>query len=134
MHGRANEKGTTLKFVSVNDSLPTSCKVLGVPVQRLNCSLALELARAFLRVKAPCHVLNDHDILQAVQTFSWPGRFEVIEEEDCHWFVDGAHNTMSLQQIAAWFAKNTNPLPRSVSSFDSFRRLDAHIPDSGTAF
>ncbi|KAI3038197.1 hypothetical protein CBS147352_10779 [Aspergillus niger] len=107
LRNRATEKRTHLEFVTVNTSLPDNSKVLGVPVQRLNCSLAVELVRTFVQVKAPGHELNAEDISRAVDSFSWGGRFQIIEKGLCHWFLDGAHNTLSLEQAAAWFSENT---------------------------
>ncbi|PGH27153.1 hypothetical protein AJ80_01109 [Polytolypa hystricis UAMH7299] len=52
LRNRAAEKMTTLGFISTNSDLPVNDRVLSVPVQRLNCSLALELARPFLQLKA----------------------------------------------------------------------------------
>jgi folylpolyglutamate synthase len=108
MRNRALDKGTTLTIVSSNDCLPTDGKFLSVPVQRLNCSLALELTKAFLRAKAPDHALSDGDIYNGIERFSLTGRFEIIEEGKIRWFVDGAHNILSLAQVAEWFGTNGN--------------------------
>lgn len=117
LRNRAAEKRTHLEFVAVNTSLPDNSKVLGVTVQKLNCSLAVELVRKFVQVKAPGHELNAEDISRAVDRFSWGGRFQIIEKGLCRWFLDGAHNTLSLEQAAAWFSENTGALDyrRSVS-------------------
>lgn len=109
MRNRAAEKGSVLEFVPVNDSLPVNDKVLSVPVQRLNCSLATRLARAFLQVKAPGQELSTDDIINGVKNFSWAGRFQIIVDGHSQWFLDGAHNTLSIGQAAVWFARNTNP-------------------------
>ncbi|EEH36787.2 folylpolyglutamate synthase [Paracoccidioides lutzii Pb01] len=99
MRKRALDKDTSLTFVSTNDCLPTHGRVLSVPVQRLNCSLAaLELIKAFLA----------EDIHCGVENFSLIGRFEIIDEGKLQWFVDGAHNTLSLKKAAEWFAENTS--------------------------
>ncbi|OJK05116.1 hypothetical protein ASPACDRAFT_110314 [Aspergillus aculeatus ATCC 16872] len=105
---RAAERQTTLTFVSTNDSLPVNDKTLSIPVQRLNCSLALELTKAWLKLKASEHTLDESDIAGAVENFKWAGRFEIIEDGASRWFIDGAHNTLSLGQAAAWFVSNTN--------------------------
>ncbi|PGG98681.1 folylpolyglutamate synthase [Blastomyces parvus] len=105
---RAAEKGVDLTFVSTNDALFDGGGVSNIPVQRLNCSLALEIARAFLKLKAPDDTLNAEDISIGIKTFSWAGRFEVIEDGTSRWFLDGAHNIMSLEQLAEWFSNTTN--------------------------
>lgn len=106
----AAEKQTTLEFISGEDNplLPSNDRALGTSVQMLNCSLALELARTFLRAKAPSttnHTLDIDDISRAIDNFSWIGRFEVIERGDHRWILDGAHNTLSLEHAAAWFSR-----------------------------
>ncbi|EAW20067.1 putative folylpolyglutamate synthetase [Aspergillus fischeri NRRL 181] len=108
MRKRALDKGTTLTFVSTNECLPTDGRVLSVPVQRLNCSLALELSRAFVHAKAPGHTISDEDIYHGVESFSLAGRFEIIDEGQVQWFVDGAHNVLSLEEAAEWFARNAS--------------------------
>ncbi|KAJ5938439.1 hypothetical protein N7466_001573 [Penicillium verhagenii] len=103
---RAAEKNTELTFVSSSRTLPANRRVLSVPVQRLNCSLALQLAASFLQLKNPKYALSADDISQGIENFSWIGRFEVIETKSAQWFLDGAHNTLSLEQAAEWFSKN----------------------------
>lgn len=109
LHARAAEKNTSLTIVSLNPSLPTNSRVLSIPVQRLNCSLALKLAKTFLEAKAPGHELEPEDISTAVRDISLPGRFEIIEDPDgqTQWFVDGAHNTLSLKKAAEWYSDLT---------------------------
>lgn len=106
MRKRALDKGTTLTSVSAGDCLPTDSRLLSVPVQRLNCSLALELTKAYLHAKAPGHTISDEDIYHGVGNFSLAGRFEIINERKLRWFVDGAHNVLSLEQVAEWFGMN----------------------------
>ncbi|EQL36415.1 folylpolyglutamate synthase [Blastomyces dermatitidis ATCC 26199] len=105
---RAAEKGVDLTFVSTNEALFDGGGVLNIPVQRLNCSLALEIARAFLKLKEPEDTIDAEDISRGIKTFSWAGRFEVIEDGISRWFLDGAHNMMSLEQAVQWFSNATN--------------------------
>ncbi|KAJ5990336.1 hypothetical protein N7499_010863 [Penicillium canescens] len=107
---RAAEKKTSLTFVPTDNPLPTNARVLSVPVQRLNSSLALELARTFLQLKAPGHTMDSDDISRGIDNFSWLGRFEVIEDGMSQWFLDGAHNLLSLKQAAEWFSNNVDAL------------------------
>ncbi|KAJ5899211.1 folylpolyglutamate synthase [Penicillium taxi] len=105
---RAIEKSTELTFVAPSSTLPANKRVLSVPVQRLNCSLALQLSTRFLQIKDPERPLNDDDISKGIDSFSWTGRFETIENGNSQWFLDGAHNPLSLEQAAEWFSKNIN--------------------------
>lgn len=111
---RAAERKTDLTFVSPSScSLPDSNnnrRVLSVPVQRLNCSLALQLAAKFLQLKDSEHVLDNDDISRGIDGFSWTGRFETIDYGNSQWFLDGAHNTLSLEHTAEWFSKNINAI------------------------
>ncbi|RAK93004.1 folylpolyglutamate synthase [Aspergillus costaricaensis CBS 115574] len=109
LHARAAEKHTSLTIVLLNPNLPTDSNVLGIPVQRLNCSLAIELARTFLKAKAPDHVIKPEDISTAMRNICLIGRFEIINDPDgqSQWFVDGAHNTLSLEKTAEWFSDIT---------------------------
>ncbi|KAI2788080.1 Folylpolyglutamate synthase [Penicillium oxalicum] len=106
LRGRAAERKTVLTFVSPSNTLPANSRVLGVPVQRLNCSLAIQLASKFVEIKDSSHPLSERDIIEGVQNFSWLGRFEIIETKSARWLLDGAHNTLSITQAAAWFATN----------------------------
>lgn len=104
LQARAAEKGVQLKFVEVDPSLPDNARALQALVQKTNCSLALALVGAFLQRKRSSE-LTSHDISQGIETFSWPGRFEIIVDGSNQWFLDGAHNEMSVTQAAQWFAK-----------------------------
>lgn len=105
---RAVEKGVELTFVPTNTSLPATAKVLGVSVQKVNCSLALALTNAFLQRTSPRNEMNPDDVHRGVTNFSWPGRFEALEDGNSMWYLDGAHNGLSVKQAAEWFAKNVN--------------------------
>ncbi|KAF3391271.1 hypothetical protein F1880_007783 [Penicillium rolfsii] len=105
---RAAERNTNLTFVPLSTTLPVNKKVLSAPVQRLNCSLAIQLAGRFLQLKDPEHQLDADDISKGIDNFSWAGRFEVIERGSSQWFLDGAHNTLSLEQVAEWFSTNVH--------------------------
>lgn len=105
---RAAERNTSLHFSSPIECLPTDNGILSVPAQRMNCSLGLDLAKTFLQLKAPGHTICPDDVIDGIKNFSWIGRFEVINDGASQWFVDGAHNSLSLEQTAAWYATNVN--------------------------
>ncbi|KAJ5407315.1 folylpolyglutamate synthase [Penicillium sp. CMV-2018d] len=123
---RAAEKKTSLTFISTDNHLPANVRVLSAPVQRLNASLAIELARMFLQLKAPGHTMDSDDIARGIDNFSWLGRFETIEDGMSQWFLDGAHNPLSLKQAAEWFSNNIdaqNPRRRRVLIFSHFSEV-----------
>jgi folylpolyglutamate synthase len=114
LQNRAAEKGVELKFIEADPTLPCNARTLRAPVQRINCSLALALTGAFLNSKSLSdnHHLNSDDIVQGVERFSWPGRFEVIVDGSNRWFLDGAHNELSVTQAAEWFSKDIAEIER----------------------
>lgn len=107
LQARAAEKGVQLKFVEANPSLPVDAKVLQAPVQKINCTLALTMVEAFLECKAlpQNRCLTSHDVSQGIEKFSWPGRYEIIVDGSSQWFLDGAHNELSVKYVSEWFAK-----------------------------
>ncbi|KAL8821427.1 MAG: hypothetical protein Q9223_000530 [Gallowayella weberi] len=106
---RANEKNVRLLFIGIDPTLPQDALALKPEVQRINCSLAIALASTFLGIKAPenCRILTSQDILQGIEQFSWPGRFHRIVDGNHQWFLDGAHNELSVQKAAQWFVEST---------------------------
>jgi folylpolyglutamate synthase len=103
---RAAKRGVMLEYVSVDPALPTNAAALKPKVQRINCSLALAVVRAWLSVKAPKGQgsMEEH-ITRGIEQFSWPGRYQQINERHCQWFLDGAHNELSLRYAVEWFAE-----------------------------
>lgn len=109
LKARAAEKSVELMFVPTATTFPTNSRSIKVPVQKMNCSLAIAISNAFLRCKAHQghDELTQDDIIQGIENFSWPGRFEIIQDGKCEWFLDGAHNELSVKQAAMWFAEVT---------------------------
>lgn len=83
-----------LQFIGIDSALPTNAASLKPKVQRQNCSLALAVTCAWLRVKAPKaqSIIASNDLTRGVENFFWPGRFQKITEGKFQWFLDGAHN------------------------------------------
>jgi len=105
LRSRAVETGVSLQFVGNDPSLPADALQLRPDVQRTNCSVALVAVRHFLEKKGSqdAEILSSLDIQQAINQFSWPGRFQLIREGALDWFLDGAHNVMSVSKAAEWF-------------------------------
>jgi len=135
LRDRAAQKGVSVEFVSDKASLPSNIQPPQVPVQRTNCFLALAMVDAFLKQKAsPEHrSLNESDISRGIQGFSWPGRFEIIPEGPHQWFLDGAHNELSVRQAAEWFAKATQKYVESNLS-SSTSGSNSSVSRSSPAF
>lgn len=116
LRARAAEKGVKLKFIDQDSSLPRDAQALQEPVQKTNCSLALALVTPFLERKAPpeSRSLNLQSIHHGIEKFSWPGRFEIIDDGSNQWFLDGAHNELSITVVVPWFARQISVRGRYV--------------------
>lgn len=106
LRDRASEKGVGLAFVT--DDLADNLQLQMKPeVQRANCVLAFTIVRSFLEQKAPItqKLLSRSAIQQGVDQFYWPGRFQLVLEKDTafQWFLEGAHNEMSVVKAAEWY-------------------------------
>lgn len=112
---RGREKDVALKFVDVNPMLPLDANALKPEVQKKNSSLAIALADAFLKAKAPEKHSNlvPQDVRRGVEQFSWPGRYHRIVNGNHQWFLDGAHNELSVQKAAQWFAETAPETQRA---------------------
>ncbi|KAG4438947.1 hypothetical protein IFR05_005573 [Cadophora sp. M221] len=113
---RASDKGVSLQFVNPDPSLPANMVQLKPDVQRTNCSVALATVRSFLDQKdnKSRSRLSPSDILQGISQFSWPGRFQLVIDNQFQWFLDGAHNEMSVSIAAEWFLE-TSKMQMTIS-------------------
>ena len=103
---RAVEAQTSLQFVEEDPHLPATHSVLRSNVQRLNLSLAKALVRCYLQHErgSDAHHLTDLDVSTALDIVHLPGRFQRLKSGNIEWFLDGAHNTMSISEAISWFA------------------------------
>lgn len=106
LEDRANKKGVELQYVGVNPDLPDDAPSLGPFVQKVNASLALALTNTLLMKKqfSEGDKMSAEDIRNGALQFSWPGRFQTISQGSQEWFLDGAHNDLSVKIAANWFA------------------------------
>lgn len=109
MKRRAQEKKARLRFI--NDINGTLLQFVNdetferIPLeQRENCALALNITHAFLG-----HSLNEQDIQTGIEKCYWPGRFDIIDSGGYSWYLDGAHNEMSIEVVAKWFKRVAKP-------------------------
>ncbi|RMX88954.1 hypothetical protein D0869_01231 [Hortaea werneckii] len=104
---RSAEHDQDVRFVDEDERLPKVALKLEPQVQRKNASLALAAADTFLHHTAPqgCSDLSPADIETGVAQWTWPGRFQVVTQERSTWFLDAAHNDMSIALAAEWFAE-----------------------------
>jgi folylpolyglutamate synthase len=91
---RAVENATTVQFVDNDEFLPVDTPQLLPSVQRINCSVALAIVRRFLETTGG-HESSDisrSDVLEGLKQFSWPGRFQLVVENGCRWFLDSEYD------------------------------------------
>ncbi|KAK3630059.1 hypothetical protein LTR56_017704 [Elasticomyces elasticus] len=106
LNERAAARGEAVRFVGNDDRLPAGMRQLEPAVQMQNASLALAAAEAWLDERG-AGKLDPSDIRSGVEQWSWPGRFQIIPDisnEHCTWYLDAAHNDMSVVIAAQWFA------------------------------
>ncbi|KAI5465040.1 Mur ligase [Mariannaea sp. PMI_226] len=91
-----------LEFVDIDEQLPDIPKLLPT-VQKRNASLAIRLANSYICRSSPSG-LTTKDITVGLGQCEWPGRFQTIRNGRNHWFLDSAHNSISLPVALSWFA------------------------------
>ncbi|KAI1462862.1 Mur ligase [Annulohypoxylon moriforme] len=91
----ANKVGSPLSFI---ETPQRSTKRL-VAAELSNLSLAINLANTYLTSES----LDDNDIVDCINQYEWPGRFELIDRGNCRWYLDIAHNETSIPVALAWF-------------------------------
>ena len=110
---RAIDKEVALNFVAVDPALPHDAPNLKPEAQKVNSSLALSLTNCFLE-KFVSRNLKECDVAQGVSRFRWIGRYHHIVDGTNHWFLDGAHNLLSIRGAGDWFATSVAQLNRQV--------------------
>lgn len=138
LRSRAVEKEVPeLRFVQVDPGFSNafqqgdnaSFRAIDTAAQQMNCSLAIAIAGAYLQRKSVREEedlsLTAVDIAKGIETFKWPGRFEAIVDDGgrSQWFLDGAHNDISVKQAVEWFAKNVEQ--RGTSS--GYVKYSSHV-------
>ncbi|EGX90129.1 tetrahydrofolylpolyglutamate synthase, putative [Cordyceps militaris CM01] len=93
--------GAPLTVVDVHHpALPPS---VSQPAQKENASLAIALANAALAARGASQ-LSAADIARGIAECAWPGRFQHLRRDGVHWFLDAAHNALSIPVAVGWFA------------------------------
>ncbi|OBT98475.2 Folylpolyglutamate synthetase [Pseudogymnoascus verrucosus] len=106
---RAAETGTELTVVKRipefdNNELKLS---LEGDFQKDNASLAIAALTSHLKtlgIAAIPETTTPPEIQRGLSSISWPGRCQVIHENNIDWLIDGAHTDDSLAEVARWFA------------------------------
>ncbi|TKR73054.1 hypothetical protein L596_020410 [Steinernema carpocapsae] len=127
---------------------PTRQVVTGIPGahQSVNIALAMQLVRTWLEKVAPQEevalfgvgspkpstVMSGSvapvfevpaPILDALKNCEWPGRSQVIVQENVTYYLDGAHTPISLQCCVEWFLKERERVNKLCSDKRPLRLL-----------
>ncbi|XWW94267.1 hypothetical protein V2A60_002210 [Cordyceps javanica] len=109
---QAEEIGAPLRTVELYPDLPEHPNV-SQRAQKENASLAIALASAALSERG--EELSVADIERGISQCTWPGRFQYLHRNGLHWFLDSAHNELSIPVAISWF--------QSQSQYRSTERL-----------
>lgn len=106
---RAQQVGQKLEIIDEDSRLPPGALHLEPSVQRKNASLAVAAAEAFLKQTSGTehHGLTPEDLRIGVEQWTWPGRYEILEQGATTWFLDAAHCELSVALAAQWFAQES---------------------------
>jgi len=96
----AAQLGCPIEFVQMCETLPKHFN-LRLDAQKTNATLAIRLAKTFLSRSED--ELSARDIHVGLTQCHWPGRLHTIEQDNCRWFLDCAHNSLSLPVALEWF-------------------------------
>ncbi|KAL9057047.1 MAG: hypothetical protein Q9162_002595 [Coniocarpon cinnabarinum] len=133
---RAALAHTSLQFVKRDADLPLEHPALQHDVQRLNLSLAKALVQCYLQSEtaAGSDPLTSVDISKALDVVHLPGRFQRLECSNIKWFLDGAHNLMSIGKAVSWYASETQDPSCSSTASVSTERGESQKAHSILAF
>lgn len=115
LQDRAQERNTQFQVLDSSVS-PVKALKLGLPArfQYINATLAVGLAKEYLTKIGvpgidldPLSPLNDK-FVKGLETATWPGRCQTLEEGDLTWYLDGAHTKESITETGLWFATVAN--------------------------
>lgn len=102
---RAKEKEVALTFVDVDSQLLDMS--FPASVQRWNAALAIALVNSFLNTQTTYadHGRFPKELLCGLESARLPGRCQLLREDPCEWYIDGAHTQDSLVVAGRWYAE-----------------------------
>ncbi|KAH8598339.1 Mur ligase [Bisporella sp. PMI_857] len=135
---RAYENDVRLEFIRRHPALDSGKVKLGLEgdFQKDNASLAIAIAESHLKSmermtdqQAP-GVLKD-PIIRGLENVQWPGRCQVLKDENIEWLIDGAHTTDSIEAVGQWYMtkiqaafESSNPPTSTMLVFNCHQERD----------
>lgn len=113
LKAQAEEIGAPLHEVDVHPDLPAHPNV-SQQAQKENASLAIALAKAALSERG--HELSASDVELGITMCAWPGRFQHLHRDGVHWFLDSAHNELSIPVAISWFKSQSVSVKEEYAS------------------
>lgn len=109
LNDRAKDAKVELQIIQSDPRLPSDHIAIRPEVQRMNCSFAKALVDCYLEQDAPGALrhLNDVDIMSGLDNVHLLGRFQYLDRGRIGWYLDGAHNAMSIDNPVRWFSSET---------------------------
>ena len=104
---RAAEKGVQLQVVDIHPELDQIKLGLAGEFQKVNASLAIQVAAAHLRALGHASLTTGPLPLEfktGLECVQWGGRCETRREKGIAWHIDGGHTLESIEVAAKWFA------------------------------
>lgn len=105
---RAAEAGTELTVVKRRPKFDSNELRLSLEgdFQKDNASLAIAALSSHLKAVGVDAISEDNtpiEVQKGLSEIEWPGRCQVIHENNIDWLIDGAHTDDSLAEVARWF-------------------------------
>ncbi|KAM0704123.1 hypothetical protein Q7P35_008355 [Cladosporium inversicolor] len=103
-----------------NDGQASSViKALPTIAHQTNAAIALHVVQHILQGRGDDLVskpFDEQDTIQGLKMYNSPGSFQVISRSPHHFFLDTAHNTLSLPVALDWFAESAIQLEQQNDS------------------
>ena len=115
---RAEEKGVDLQVVDEDPRLSGIDLGLAADFQKINASLAIQLAASHLTSLGYPNPIPDansplpEQFIDGFKQVRWPGRCEVRRESGIRWHIDGGHTLESIRLAGEWFASQVSSAVR----------------------
>ena len=99
--------------VAAEDQTSSVIKALPTVAHRTNAAIAVEVVRNVLQGREcnqAVRPFDEQDLIRGLKTYRSLGSFREVSRSPHHFFLDTAHNTLSLPVALDWFAERAASL------------------------